>query len=103
MTALAILTGNLGRSGSFIGTYPIATNDLINAADALDIEALGPTNTVAIPRMTEVMTKHTHNGKPFTIRSLYVAAANPLVNTCNRQTLLEWIDCSTSSSSPICA
>lgn len=92
MTALAILTGNLGRSGSFIGTYPIATNNLINAADALDVEALGPTNTVAIPRMTEVMTEHTHNGQPFTIRSLYVAAANPMVNTCNRQTLLEWID-----------
>ena len=93
--ATAILTGNVGKPGAFVGTSFIRTGGApgtpyINVEAALDVESPGDGPTVKMPRMTEVMNEKTHNGQPLEIRSVYLTTSNLLVSNGKRQATLEW-------------
>lgn len=92
MTTLAIITGNVGRSGSFVGSYELPGAGFVNMKAALDVEPPVTPKKVNIPRMTEIMENQTYNGEPYTMKSLFITCANPVVNIGNRQGTLSWLD-----------
>lgn len=92
MCALSIVTGNLGRAGSFIGSFGIAGTWFVNLTGALDVESPEtPAKKINIPRMPEVVNDHIYNGEPFDLRSIYITCANPAINIGNRQNVLDWM------------
>ena len=90
MCALSIMTGNLGRPGSFIGAFDYG-GDCINMAEALNVEPSGAARKVDITRMPEIMGEGTYNGEPFELRAIYVTSANPAISTGDRRRVLDWL------------
>lgn len=92
MLTLPIVTGNLGRSGSFIECYREAPTGYLNIRESTNVASPGAGPTVACSNLPRVLEEGTYNGRPFKLRSVYAHSANFLVNLTERQKVIEWLD-----------
>lgn len=92
MMTLPMLTGNIGRSGSFIECYRENPTDYLNLKEVTNVETPGAGPTIAAPRMPEIVESGMYNGKPFVLRSMYIHSGNPLVNLTDRNAVVKWLD-----------
>ena len=93
MMTLPMLTGNLGRSGSFIECYREAPTSFLNLKEVTNVngpEKSGP--VVACSNIPQIMESGMYGEKPFKLRAMYVHSANPLVNLAARKKVIEWFD-----------
>lgn len=92
MGALAMLTGNVGKSGGWIGVGEFRNPTCFNTAWATDVPCpVEKPRSVFVTKMAEVMNEHTYNGDPCEIHGMYVACGNPVGNVGNRNNTLDWM------------
>lgn len=93
ITALAILTGNMGKKGAWCGIPEFTGADCFNLAYAADVPCpVEQPSSVFITKMEEPVLHGTYNGSPREIRGLFVSCANPVGNVGNRENTLKWMD-----------
>lgn len=92
MMTLPMLTGNIGRSGSFVECYRESPSGYLNLAECVNVEGPGAGPVVACPNIPEVMTSGLHKGEPYELRAMYLHSANPLVNLADRNAVIEWFN-----------
>lgn len=91
MMTLPMLTGNIGRSGSFVECYRESPSGYLNLAECVNVEGPGAGPVVACPNIPEVMASGLHKGEPYELRAAYLHSANPLVNLTDRNAVIEWL------------
>lgn len=86
LATLAILTGTVGRAGSCVGGswYSFNTNPAFMAPTGTFV------NTVPVLSMTDIMDSGQYAGEDYPIKSLFVAAANPMSSGGSSNEILEW-------------
>ncbi len=92
--SLAIITGNLGKSGTSAGCWGFSGDaGLFNYAQAFPAaEAVKPGPTVVVFQLPEVMETGKYAGNPLTLKSAYIARWGSLSNSPDRQALLKAFD-----------
>ncbi|WP_019240569.1 MULTISPECIES: molybdopterin-dependent oxidoreductase [Bacillus] len=92
MYALAMITGNLGKSGAGCGMGETLGTNFINVMGTLYPEgATGPAITMATPDMAQVMDEHKYGTKDITLKSVYFTHINMLGNAAERKYALDWM------------
>ncbi|MEG2934819.1 MAG: molybdopterin-dependent oxidoreductase, partial [Gordonibacter sp.] len=90
MTALAILTGNLGKPGAgFCGSASAGTL-YQNLKEVSNVPCpIEKTQSLPAYSMAETILTGTHNGKPFDLRGLFVNFGDPVANIASRDKTIE--------------
>lgn len=92
MGALAIITGNIGKKGAWIGVGEFRNPTCFNTGWASDVPVPeGGGKNVIVAKMAEVMNEKTYNGNPFEIHGIYCACGNPVGNVANRNNTIDWL------------
>lgn len=94
MYALAMITGNLGKSGAGCGMGENLSTNYLNLVGSLFPEgAVGSAITMATTDMDQVMDEHKYGTKEnYHLKSVYFTHINMLGNAADRKYALEWMD-----------
>lgn len=90
MVALALLTGNVGKSGAGIGVCNTVGSYGLNAAAVTDVPCpVESRPTYQIFRLEEAVVDHVYNDEPCELRGMYIAYVNPIANRADRNETIE--------------
>ncbi|WP_019851179.1 molybdopterin-dependent oxidoreductase [Desulfitobacterium sp. PCE1] len=89
MAVLAILTGNLGKSGAFCGMGENLATDWINMAGTMFPNGAKPSLSVPVNMLTEVLETKMYGETPIDLKGIYFTHVNQVGNGAERKATLE--------------
>lgn len=90
MVALALITGNVGKSGAGIGVCNSAGTNALNMKAVTDVPSpVEKTKTVLALRLEDAIVNRTYNDEPMELRGMYIACVNPVANVADRTKTIE--------------
>lgn len=90
MVALALITGNVGKSGAGIGVCNAVGTNALNVKAVTDVPSpVEKTKTIQALRLYDAIVNHTYNDEPCELRGLYIAYVNPVANIADRLKTIE--------------
>ncbi len=90
MVTLALLTGNVGKSGAGIGVCNTPLSSGISTAGVMDVPSpVEKTKTYHIMRLYDAVVNKTYNDEPCDLRGAYIAYVNPVANVADRNKTIE--------------
>ncbi|TWH59990.1 molybdopterin-containing oxidoreductase family molybdopterin binding subunit [Desulfitobacterium sp. LBE] len=91
--ALAMITGNLGKSGAACGMGETLGINFTNLAGTLfPAGATGPSLTMSATQMDSVMNEHKYGNKDVNVKGIYITNANVVANSAERKYTLDWLN-----------
>lgn len=90
MVTLALITGNVGKSGAGIGVCNTPLSSGMSTAGVMDVPSpVEKTKTYHIMRLYDAVVNKTYNDEPCDLRGMYVAYVNPVANVADRNKTIE--------------
>lgn len=90
MVALALLTGNVGKSGAGIGVANTGKQNALNTKFASDVPSpVEKAKTIQMLRIEDAILNHSYNDEPFELHGMFLSYVNPIANAADRNRTIE--------------